>query len=154
MLRSRDFVARERGEVGLDDVVENEKCDRGMFTLIQVESGASTGAGGALASNRGPSGTMVAVDSFFDPGSNDEVLRWVGGGDSIVTGAVSDAALVAKLSSSSFSSMISSGIQSFGEGSTVGCTKGASSDKKRLKDSGDMSRERMLPDGVVLLARS
>ena len=104
------------------------------------------------------SGTMVVVDALLDRETGDvEMLRRAGGGDNIVTGALSETALVAKLSSSSFSSTISSGIHSFGAGSAADVAKGTSSDRKRLRDSGDISRDLTdltLPVGVALLKAS
>lgn len=62
-------------------------------------------------------------------------------------------AVSAKLSSSSFSSVsssISSGIENPGAASMFAEVAGRSSDKNFLRDSGDSSRDRMLPDGVTL----
>ena len=156
LLRSRDLEDKAR-DAGVDVVEaaresEQSKLTRKPAAPSSTVSVATTSFTGSF------SGTMVAVEAFFEMDTGDvEMLRGAGGGDSMVNGALSDTALVAKLSSSSFSSTISSGIHSFGAGSAAGAPKGKSSERNRLRDSGDMSRERTdrtLPVGVAHLAVS
>ena len=153
LLRSRDLDEDEAGEAGVE--VESVWARVECALTLELEPLSSTVADDIASSTNGVSGTIVVVDALLERETGDvEMLSRAGGGDNMVTGALSETALVAKLSSSSFSSTISSGIHSFGVGSAAGVAKGMSSDKKRLRDSGDMSRDRTdltLPVGVALL---
>lgn len=86
----------------------------------------------------------------------DDDNRWYGGGESLVVkGFVSETAEMAKSSSSSFSSMISSGMTNVGGSLKLEPGRGGrSSDKNRRRDSGEMERPPLLLEAALVLRSS
>ena len=88
-------------------------------------------------------------------GIEGEADRCVGGGDNPVNGMLSDTADVAKLSSSSTSSTISSGMAMTGRSVSSGSsTKMVSSDRNLRSDSGEISLDLLPSDDLTLLSSS
>ena len=147
----------------LDRAGDTEKRDGGPDTLIlgskrdelerECAGVASFGSAVAVGTTSIPLSVVTAdIDADRVWPSLD------GGGDSDVTKQLlllcSDTADVAKLSSSSFSSSkMSSGITRVGRSSGIGVAHGASSERNRRNDSGEMSRVR-LPSDVTLTVSS
>jgi hypothetical protein len=146
----------ERGEAGyakFDDVAESVDCDREMSSLIGTTGELVSTDNPALTSSSGAVGAVRVAFLAWLAGGADSPPRWKGGGDNVVKGVLSVMTDVAKLSSSSLSSVssaMSSGIVKPGVVSVFAGGQGTSSDKNLLRDSGERSRDRMLPDGVML----
>lgn len=138
------FEAVDSGDAGVT-VFESKKVSdlrRGGSSCAKsgIRGGARVGGSGSVDSRT--TGSVAAALGTGVVHRDCECCD--GGGDSMVKFMDSDVADVAKLSSSSFSSAMSSGMASDGRSFTSGsAVNGVSSDRNLRSESGDISLERL-----------